>query len=144
MLFARPVLLFVSLCLIIVLSFRFVVRFFFKSRLLTNLTNLFNSFLVPYFRHIFVRMNLFSPFSDAYTHLYIRVCLSIGPSVGCASFLTAELVPKSDLTSINAPAQRSQLLAGLSALFFYFPICLSSVLSFGLFIFLSLSLSLDS
>ena len=82
MLFARPVLLFVSLCLIIVLSFRFVVRFFFKSRLLTNLTNLFNSFLVPYFRHIFVQMNLFSPFLDAYTHLYIRVCLSIGPSVG--------------------------------------------------------------
>ena len=61
-------------------------------------------------------------FLVANKQLYIRVCPSIGPSVGPsvglsivpsfrhAFFLTAEFKPKSDLTSINAPAQRSQLM----------------------------------
>ena len=41
--------------------------------------------------------------------LYKPVCLSVRRSV---------TTKKSDLTSINAPAQRSRLLAGLSALFY--------------------------
>ena len=48
---------------------------------------------------------------DTSSHLEKRVCPSVGPSVGPWSmvsrfFLTAEFKPKSDLTSINAPAQR--------------------------------------
>ena len=58
-------------------------------------------------------------FSHAHVTLYegLSVRRSVGPSVS-RFFLTAEFKPKSDLTSINAPAQRSRLLAGLSALFF--------------------------
>ena len=55
-------------------------------------------------------------FFVANKRLYNRVCPSVGPSV-TRFFQTAEFKPKIDLTSINAPAQRSRLLAGLSALF---------------------------
>ena len=56
----------------------------------------------------------------------MRVCPSVGWSVGpsvhrsVTRFFIAEFKPKSDLTSINAPAQRSLLLAGLSALLIIF------------------------
>ena len=46
-------------------------------------------------------------FLVANMRLYFRVCPSIGRSVRNAFFfVTAEFKPKSDLTSVNAPAKR--------------------------------------
>ena len=52
-------------------------------------------------------------FLVANQRLYNSLCLSVRRSPS----QLAEFKPKRDLTSINAPAQRSRLLAGLSALF---------------------------
>ena len=53
---------------------------------------------------------------------YIRVCPSVRPSVGNAFFIM-EFKPNSDLTSINAPAQRSRLIRSCirTFLFIFWP-----------------------